>query len=58
MLKIIGFILVLALGFGAGWATRSYRNADACREAGGTIETRRGICVGVAAAPPPAMAAP
>ena len=50
MLKIIGLILVLAIGFGAGWATRSYRNADACAEAGGRMDTNRGICVGVAAA--------
>lgn len=50
MLKLIGVILVLAIGFGGGWTLRSYRNADACREAGGGIDTTRGICVGVTAA--------
>ncbi|WP_332659116.1 hypothetical protein [Brevundimonas sp.] len=55
MLKLIGVILVLAIGFGGGWTLRSYRNADACREAGGSIDTNRGICTGVggtAGAPP------
>jgi len=52
MLKLIGVILVLAIGFGGGWTLRSYRNADACREAGGRIDTTRGICVGVAAGAP------
>ena len=49
MLKLIGVILVLAIGFGGGWTLRSYRNADACREAGGRIDTARGICTGVGA---------
>jgi hypothetical protein len=53
MLKLVAIILVLAVGFGGGWAVRSYRNADACREAGGSIDTNRGICVGV---PGPAQA--
>ena len=58
MLKIIALILAIALGFGAGWAGRSYRNADACLDAGGAIDTSRGICVGVAApAAPPVTAA-
>ena len=48
MLKLIGVILVLAIGFGGGWTLRSYRNADACRDAGGSIDTNRGICTGVA----------
>jgi hypothetical protein len=49
MLKLIGVILVLAIGFGGGWTLRSYRNADACRDAGGRIDTTRGICTGVGA---------
>jgi len=49
MLKLIGVILVLAIGFGGGWALRSYRNADACLDAGGRIDTNRGICTGVPA---------
>jgi hypothetical protein len=49
MLKILGVILVLAIGFGGGWTMRSYRNADACREAGGRIDTTRGICTGIGA---------
>ena len=57
MLKLIGFILVLAIGFGAGWVGRSYRATDACRDAGGVYDTNRAVCTGVgapiSAVPPP-----
>ncbi|HVL43002.1 MAG TPA: hypothetical protein VM348_12675 [Brevundimonas sp.] len=58
MLKLIGVILVLAIGFGGGWTLRSYRNADACREAGGRMDTTRGICTGIAAAAPAPLIRP
>jgi hypothetical protein len=58
MLKLIGFILVLSIGFGAGWVGRSYRATDACKQAGGVYDTNRAVCTGVGAAgltaaPPP-----
>jgi hypothetical protein len=46
--KIIAFILILAIGFGAGWIGRSYKNASDCRAAGGVLDTNRGICAGAA----------
>lgn len=47
--KILGVILVLAVGFGGGWFARSYRAADTCQAAGGVFETNRGVCTGVPA---------
>lgn len=44
--KIIAFILILAIGFGAGWIGRSYKNASDCRAVGGVLDTNRGICAG------------
>lgn len=48
--KIIGFILILALGFGSGWFARSYRATSACQNAGGVFDTNRGLCTGAPAA--------